>query len=195
MWLLTRAVTCGFAGLMSRLRIEKVDGDASVHTWQHVHNLVIPTHYRSLDEVRERSGHNVLEVAYLDDTLIGCTTVRPPSSETPAATVIARVLPGHRGQGFGTELYERGLAAERTSPNDTPPPSGTVHLRSRGEDADHQPSITRPYGSPPLARRGQRGQVTPPRQGRSTSARAESSGMTPSLVRRGSEGCYLHERA
>ncbi|MCX4871066.1 MULTISPECIES: GNAT family N-acetyltransferase [unclassified Streptomyces] len=98
---------------MSRLRIEKVDGDASVHAWQHVHNLVIPTHYRSLDEVRERSGHNVLEVAYLDDTLIGCTTVRPPSSETPAATVIARVLPGHRGQGFGTELYERGLEQAR----------------------------------------------------------------------------------
>ncbi|MFF3906455.1 GNAT family N-acetyltransferase [Streptomyces sp. NPDC001848] len=111
--LLTRTVTCRFAGRMSRLRIEKVDGDATVHDWQHVHNLVIPTHYRSLDEVRERSGHNVLEVAYLDDTLIGCTTVRPPTGETPVATVIARVLPDHRGQGFGAELYERGLAQAR----------------------------------------------------------------------------------
>ncbi|MEV7394017.1 GNAT family N-acetyltransferase [Streptomyces sp. NPDC091215] len=95
---------------MSRLRIEKVDGDATVHDWQYVHNLVIPTHHRSLDEVRERSQHNVLEVAYLDETLIGCTTVRPPTSEAPVATVIARVLPKHRGQGFGAELYECGLA-------------------------------------------------------------------------------------
>ncbi|QWB24200.1 MULTISPECIES: GNAT family N-acetyltransferase [Streptomyces] len=105
---------------MSRLRIEKVDGgDATVHDWQYVHNLVIPTHHRSLDEVRERSRHNVLEVAYLDGTVIGCTTVRPPTSGTPtseapvAATVIARVLPDHRGQGFGGELYERGLAQAR----------------------------------------------------------------------------------
>ncbi|MGW0861124.1 GNAT family N-acetyltransferase [Streptomyces sp. NPDC002611] len=109
---------------MSRLRIEKVDGgDATVHDWQYVHNLVIPTHHRSLDEVRERSRHNVLEVAYLDGTVIGCTTVRPPTSgtstsgtptgEAPAATVIARVLPDHRGQGFGGELYERGLAQAR----------------------------------------------------------------------------------
>ncbi|MGV9567574.1 GNAT family N-acetyltransferase [Streptomyces sp. NPDC003480] len=98
---------------MSRLRIEKVDGDATVHDWQYVHNLVIPTHHRSLDEVRERSQHNVLEVAYLDETLIGCTTVRPPTSEAPVATVIARVLPNHRGQGLGAELYERGLAQAR----------------------------------------------------------------------------------
>ncbi|MFE7268803.1 GNAT family N-acetyltransferase [Streptomyces sp. NPDC057592] len=90
-----------------------VDCDATAHDWQHVHNLVIPTHYRSLDEVRERAGHNVLEVAYLEDTLIGCTTVRPPTRETPTATVIARVLPDHRSQGFGTELYERGLAQAR----------------------------------------------------------------------------------
>ncbi|MGJ5748738.1 N-acetylglutamate synthase-like GNAT family acetyltransferase [Streptomyces puniciscabiei] len=98
---------------MSRLRIEKVDGDATVRDWQYVHNLVIPTHHRSLDEVRERSQHNVLEVAYLDETLIGCTTVRPLTSEAAVATVIARVLPTHRGHGFGAELYERGLAQAR----------------------------------------------------------------------------------
>jgi hypothetical protein len=38
---------------MSRLRIEKVDGDATVRDWRYVHNVVIPTHHRSLDEVRE----------------------------------------------------------------------------------------------------------------------------------------------
>lgn len=98
---------------MPFLRIERVDGDATVRDWQHVHNLVIPTHYRSLDEVRERSGHNVLEAAYLDDTLIGCTTVRPPTSEAPVATVIARILPGYRGQGFGADLRERALGQAR----------------------------------------------------------------------------------
>ncbi|WP_338703986.1 GNAT family N-acetyltransferase (plasmid) [Streptomyces sp. Q6] len=98
---------------MSRLRIEKVGGDATVRDWQYVHNLVIPTHHRSFDEVRERSQYNVLEVAYLDETLIGCTTVRPPASETPVATVIARVHPKHRGQGLGAELYERGLTQAR----------------------------------------------------------------------------------
>ncbi|MFG2575646.1 GNAT family N-acetyltransferase [Streptomyces sp. NPDC048481] len=98
---------------MSRLRIDRVDGDATVHDWQYVHNLVIPTHHRSLAEVRERCRHHVLEVAHLGETLIGCTTVRPPTGETPVATVIARVLPGHRGRGFGAELYERGLAQAR----------------------------------------------------------------------------------
>lgn len=103
----------GFAGRVSRLRVERVDGDATVHDWQHVHNLVIPTHHRSADEVRERATYNVLEVAYLGETLIGCTTVRPPTSGAPMATVIARVLPGHRRRGFGTRLYERGLGQAR----------------------------------------------------------------------------------
>ncbi|WP_327671504.1 MULTISPECIES: GNAT family N-acetyltransferase [unclassified Streptomyces] len=98
---------------MPSLRIEKVDCDVSVHAWQYVHNHVIPTHHLSVEDVRERSGRHVLEVAHLDATLIGCTTVRPPTSETPAATVIARVLPGHRGRGFGAELYEHALAQAR----------------------------------------------------------------------------------
>ncbi|MER8233070.1 GNAT family N-acetyltransferase [Streptomyces sp. NPDC094049] len=46
--------------------------------------------------------------------MVGCSTVRPPDGETPAATVIARTLPGFRGRGFGTALYERGLAHART---------------------------------------------------------------------------------
>jgi len=45
----------------------------------------------SLDEVRERSGRNRLENAYLGDVLVGCSTVRPP--EDGVVTVIARVLP------------------------------------------------------------------------------------------------------
>ncbi|MEE4419909.1 GNAT family N-acetyltransferase [Streptomyces bugieae] len=61
--------------------------------------------------IRERSGRNHLEVAYLDDALIGCSTVRPPEDGT--ATVIARVLAAHRGQGFGGEMYARGLEQAR----------------------------------------------------------------------------------
>ncbi|MGW3007865.1 GNAT family N-acetyltransferase [Streptomyces sp. NPDC001219] len=98
---------------MSLLRIERVAGDSGLHDWQYVHNLIIPSAVLSLDEVRERSRRNVLEVAYLDDVLVGCTTVRPPTGDPAAATVIARVLPDHRGQGFGAALWSRGLAQAR----------------------------------------------------------------------------------
>ena len=79
--------------------------------WQHVHNEIIPNAVLSLDEVRERVQRHHLEVAYLGDVLVGCSTVRPP--EPDAATVIARVLPEYRGQGIGRQLYERGLAVAR----------------------------------------------------------------------------------
>ncbi|HEU4945710.1 MAG TPA: GNAT family N-acetyltransferase [Kribbella sp.] len=98
---------------MPNLRIEQVDGDAMLQDWQYVHNVIIPTAALSLDEVRERVERNLLEVAYHGDVLVGCSTVRPPTSETAVATVIARVLPAHRGQGFGGELYARGLARAR----------------------------------------------------------------------------------
>ncbi|MGA5359188.1 GNAT family N-acetyltransferase [Streptomyces purpurascens] len=98
---------------MSELRTEQPHDDAGLRDWQHVHNVIIPTHVLSLAEVRERAGRNHLEVAYLDDVLVGCSTVRPPTGDTLTATVIARTLPAHRGQGFGTELYARGVARAR----------------------------------------------------------------------------------
>ncbi|CAL9300261.1 hypothetical protein SUDANB25_03197 [Streptomyces sp. SudanB25_2051] len=102
------------AGMSEELRIERVDGERGVEDWQFVHNTVIPTHLLSLDDVRERSGRNVLEVAYLGDTVAGCTTVRPPGGDAPdTATVIARVLPDHRGRGHGRELYARALGQAR----------------------------------------------------------------------------------
>ncbi|GAA1629807.1 hypothetical protein GCM10009744_17280 [Kribbella alba] len=94
---------------MSDLRIEQVDSDASLLDWQHVHNLLIPTAPLSLDDIRERAQRNVLEVAYVGDVLVGCSTIRPPSDETPAATVIARILPEYRRRGHGKVLYERCL--------------------------------------------------------------------------------------
>ncbi|MYT29893.1 GNAT family N-acetyltransferase [Streptomyces sp. SID8354] len=45
--------------------------------------------------------------------LVGCSTVRPPEDEARTATVIARVLAAHRGRGFGSELYARGLDRAR----------------------------------------------------------------------------------
>ncbi|MDN3357986.1 GNAT family N-acetyltransferase [Actinomadura sp. DC4] len=98
---------------MPSLRIERVNGDAMLRDWQHVHNEIIPTGVLTLDEVRERATRYRLDVAYLGDVLVGCMTVRPPTSDEPAATVIARVLPGHRGRGFGGELCARGLAEAR----------------------------------------------------------------------------------
>lgn len=99
---------------MTDLRIEEVDGDVMVEDWQYVHNVIIPTDPLSLDDVRERVRRNHLEVAYVGDVPVGCSTVRPPTGDEAVATVIARVLPDHRGQGFGKELYARGLAKART---------------------------------------------------------------------------------
>lgn len=82
--------------------------------WRLIHNAIIPTAPLSAAEVRERAGRNRLAVAYADGVPVGCSTVRPPDGETPAATVISRILPGHRGRGYGTALYEQGLAQART---------------------------------------------------------------------------------
>ncbi|MEU6351769.1 GNAT family N-acetyltransferase [Streptomyces sp. NPDC047072] len=92
---------------MGELRIEAVVGDAMAEQWRHVHNVVVPPAAMSIEDVRERVGRYRLVNGYLDDVLVGCSTVRPP--EAGVATVIARVLPEFRGRGFGGALYEKGL--------------------------------------------------------------------------------------
>jgi len=99
--------------LVPTLRLEQPDDEARLKDWQHVHNVIVPPAAMSLDDVRERVRRNRLEVAYLGDVLVGCTTVRPPTHDTATATVIARVLAEHRGQGFGEALYARGLEQAR----------------------------------------------------------------------------------
>ncbi|MFJ8372393.1 GNAT family N-acetyltransferase [Streptomyces sp. NPDC094461] len=99
---------------MPDIHIEQPDGEIAFKDWRYVHNTIIPTHVLSLDDVRDRARRHHLEVAYLGDVLVGSSTVRPPMDETSAATVIARVLAEHRGQGFGEELYARGLNRART---------------------------------------------------------------------------------
>lgn len=96
---------------MPTLRIEEPHDDATLGDWRYVHNEIVPADPLSLDDVRERVTRHHLEVAYLGDVLVGCSTVRPPKDGT--AVVIARVLPAHRGQGFGERLYERGLERAR----------------------------------------------------------------------------------
>nr|WSW64891.1 GNAT family N-acetyltransferase [Streptomyces sp. NBC_00995] len=101
---------------MTELRIERIEqagGEALLRDWQYVHNTIIPTAVLSLEEVRERAARNRLTVAYLGEAPMGCSTVRPPVGGGSVATVIARVLPAHRGRGFGGQLYERGLADAR----------------------------------------------------------------------------------
>ncbi|MFE9124080.1 GNAT family N-acetyltransferase [Streptomyces sp. NPDC007148] len=96
---------------MPTLRFEQPHDDSKLEDWRYVHNEIIPADPLSLDDVRERVARHRLEVAYLGEVLVGCSTVRPPRDGT--ATVIARVLPGHRGQGFGGQLYDRGAELAR----------------------------------------------------------------------------------
>ncbi|MEU1478146.1 GNAT family N-acetyltransferase [Streptomyces sp. NPDC005760] len=94
---------------MTDLRIEPVAGDEMAEEWRHVHNVIVPPAALSAEDVRARVRRYRLENAYLGDTLVGCSTVRPPAGDDAVATVIARVLPDYRGRGFGTALYEKGL--------------------------------------------------------------------------------------
>ena len=91
------------------LRIEPVVGDEMAEEWRYVHNVIVPPAAMGLEDVRERGRRYRLENAYLGDTLVGCSTVRPREGEATVATVIARVLPDYRGRGFGAALYEKGL--------------------------------------------------------------------------------------
>jgi GNAT superfamily N-acetyltransferase len=80
-----------------------------------VHNEIIPTAPLSEQEVRERSGRHLLTVAYDDDTLVGCATVRPPVDGSTTATVIVRILPPFRRRGLGTTYLAHELAAARAA--------------------------------------------------------------------------------
>jgi GNAT superfamily N-acetyltransferase len=97
---------------MSELRFERATPSGPeilLDDWRRIHNLIIPTAPLSGADVRARAGRNRLVVAYLDAVAVGCSTVRPPVGDPPAATVIARILPGYRRRGFGEQLYRRAV--------------------------------------------------------------------------------------
>jgi GNAT superfamily N-acetyltransferase len=110
---LTPFADLGSPTAMSDLRFVRPDTDAELEDWRHVHNTVIPTHHLSLDDVRDRAQRHRLEVAYLDVELVGCSTVRPSTDDEPTTIVIARVLAAHRRNGYGEQLYQRGLDRAR----------------------------------------------------------------------------------
>jgi GNAT superfamily N-acetyltransferase len=112
------------------LRFLPVVDDKTVLDWQRVHNEIIPTAPLSADEVRERMTRNVLEMAYLGDVAVGCSTVRPPSDKTAAVTVIARVLPEFRRRGFGEAIYRRALERGRELGGD----GVETHILASNED-------------------------------------------------------------
>ena len=70
-----------------------------------MHNIVIPPVQLTTEEVAERALRNDLTVAFHDGVLVGNATVRAP--QDGAVTMIVRVLPEHRGCGYGsTYLHE-----------------------------------------------------------------------------------------
>ncbi|MEV4538214.1 GNAT family N-acetyltransferase [Asanoa sp. NPDC049518] len=97
---------------MTDLRFAFPGDDPALEDWRRIHNTVVPPWPLSLPEVRERAGRNRLELAYLGAAAVGNSTVRPPDADG-VATVIARVLPEHRGRGFGTLIHSRALDAAR----------------------------------------------------------------------------------
>jgi RimJ/RimL family protein N-acetyltransferase len=87
----------------------------SSESWREVHNLIIPTHPLSADDVQERLARNTLTLAYDGDVLVGNATIRPPDPGDGIATVIVRILPEHRRQGHGSEYLRAMLDRARES--------------------------------------------------------------------------------
>ncbi|HET7899992.1 MAG TPA: GNAT family N-acetyltransferase [Candidatus Nanopelagicales bacterium] len=97
---------------MSDLRFVPVDSTQRAQAWREVHNLIIPTAPLGLDDVLARAGVNVLDVTYVDDAVVGCSTVRPATDDAPV-TVIVRVLPEQRRHGLGSAYLEHAMATAR----------------------------------------------------------------------------------
>ena len=98
---------------MPELRFEPVRPDGGVTVladWQHIHNVIIPTAPLSVEDIQARAQRNRLTVAYLKDIPVGCSTVRPPADDPQTATVIIRVLPEHRRQGIGQQMYHQAVS-------------------------------------------------------------------------------------
>jgi GNAT superfamily N-acetyltransferase len=94
------------------LRIVPVTPD-TVEDWRAIHNEIIPTSPLSPEEVTQRLSVHRLTLAYVGDTLVGNATVRPPAGDALTATVIVRIRPPHRRQGYGSDYLRAAIADAR----------------------------------------------------------------------------------
>lgn len=85
---------------------------SALEDWRAIHNAIIPTDPLTAAEVEERSGRHRLTLGYDDGVLVGNATVRPPDADG-TATVIVRILPGHRRRGLGSSYLAAELAVAR----------------------------------------------------------------------------------
>jgi GNAT superfamily N-acetyltransferase len=93
---------------MPVLSFTRVTDVTTAQAWAQVHNRIIPNAPLSVDHVVDRSEGYILDLAKLDRTVVGCSTVRPATVDEPV-TVIARILPAFRRRGFGSALLAYAL--------------------------------------------------------------------------------------
>lgn len=93
---------------MSVLSFMRVTDEVAADAWARVHNEIIPTDPLTVEQVLERSRAYVLDLATLDGSVVGCSTVRPATDDAPV-TVIARILPACRRRGYGSALLGHAL--------------------------------------------------------------------------------------
>ncbi|MGW5580400.1 GNAT family N-acetyltransferase [Micromonospora chokoriensis] len=92
---------------MLDLLVKTVSDATTRRDWRQVHNDIIRAGPLSVEQVQGRADKHLLEVGYLDDVPVSCTTVRQPSGERRRVVVIVRVLPLYRRRGIGQTLLDR----------------------------------------------------------------------------------------
>jgi RimJ/RimL family protein N-acetyltransferase len=98
---------------VAELRIRQAQDVAALEAWRHIHNVIVPADPLSSADVAHRAERNLLDVAYLGDAAVGCSTIRPPEGPGGTATVIARILPEQRRHGYGAAVHLAALARAR----------------------------------------------------------------------------------
>ena len=93
---------------MSDLAFIRVTDDQKADVWTQVHNQIISSDPLTVEQVVERSKLYALDLATLEGTTVGCSTVRPVVDDAPV-TVIVRILPTYRRRGLGSALLAYAL--------------------------------------------------------------------------------------
>jgi RimJ/RimL family protein N-acetyltransferase len=96
----------------TRLRIVEVGVDTE-DVWRRIHNDIIPASPLTVEDVAERRQRHLLTLAYSGETVVGNATLRSPEDNSDIRTVIVRILPQFRNQGFGTAYLAQQLDQAR----------------------------------------------------------------------------------